>query len=442
MRKSPERKPDRPKLLAQAKQTFEADTVSLELELITPLFGGGVMSKRVDEVCWLRGSEVKASLRFWWRALHGHAYATSQELHVAESKRFGSAKGDEGETSPFAVVVKAMKGITTVRLAFAPGDARVGAYFPGAEGLGNQEETRLGEPGAKATVTLVFRKTLSAQERMEIQEALVAWVVFGGTGSRTRRGAGAVAPTDPKQAMNVGYPTTAESLDAFLLRFASPKPCSGDFFCLANGAKMVRTREGQPTPQKAHEALLAPWRSFRQNRRHPDNWQGRGPWGQSLWPEGDVVRRETNTEFDDHGPHPDHRDQAPRALLGLPIVIHFKSQKKGEDFQILNEASDRYASPIWMGIARVWDGTTAQHYGLVAATPSVLKPMVQLRVNRNGQSRKVSVTPAYPFARHKRPEEPTPWVVHNAADMVRRVAEAFCSPNDKSLKTPSFIPLN
>ncbi len=442
MRKSPERQPDLPKLLAQAKRTFEADTLSLDLELITPLLGGGVITKKVDEVCWLRGSEVKASLRFWWRALYGHAYSTAKELHEAESMRFGSVRGNEGESSPVAVVVKMLEEITPMRLSFAAGDPRSGAYFPGAEGLGNQEETMLGAPGAKATLRLVFRKSLPIKERKEIQEALVAWLVFGGTGSRTRRGAGALAPLLANQSMSIGYPATADQLDAFLRRIAEPKPCKGEFFCLANGARMIRTKDGIPAPEKAHEALLANWRSFRQNRRHPDNWQGRGPWGQSLWPEGDVVRRETNTGFDEHGPHPDHRDQAPRALLGLPIVIHFKSQKKGEDFQILNEASDRYASPIWLGVARVWNGTIPVHYGLVAATPSVLRPKVLLRINRNGQSRKVPVTPAYPVPRQKRPEEPAPWAVQNATDMVQRVADAFCAPNDTSLKTPSFMPLN
>lgn len=441
MRKAPERNPDLKKLQVQAKQTFEADTVSLDVELITPLFGGGVMTKKVDEICWLRGSEVKASLRFWWRALYGHHYESPKDLHTAESKLFGSAKGSEGETSPVAVVVKVMKEITPMRLAFPAGDARVGTYFPGAEGMGGQEETMLGAPGAKASLMLVFRKELPIPERQEIQQALVAWLVFGGTGSRTRRGAGALAPTDPKQAMNVGYPVTAEALDAFLLQLASPKPFKGEFFCLANGAKVIRTKDGLAA-QRIHEALMDHWRSFRQNRRHPDNWQGKGPWGQSLWPEGDVVRRETKMEFDNHGPHPDQKDQAPRALLGLPIVIHFKSQKKGEDFQILNEASDRYASPIWLGIARVWSGTSPQHYGLVAATPSVLKPRVLLRINQNGQSRKVPVTPAYPNPRPKREEEPTPWVVKGAADMVQRVVDAFCSPNHTSIKTPSFMPLN
>ena len=441
MRKAPKRNPDLPGLRAQAEQAFEADTISLEVELITPLFGGGVKTKEVDEICWLRGSEVKASLRFWWRAIHGHAYATSQELHEAESRRFGSAKGSAGITSPVAVAVKESRKLDLQALAFQAGDARIGTYFPGTEGLGNLGPAMLGAPGAKAVLTLGFRPELPGGERKEILDALVAWLLFGGAGSRTRRGAGAVAPVDPGQAAAIGYPATAAALDDFLRRVAAPKPFAADFFCLANHARVIRTGDGLAA-QRAHEALLDHWRSFRQNRRHPDHWQGRSPWGQSLWPEGDVVRREAGSNFDDHAPDPTHLHQAPRALLGLPIVVHFKSQRKGEDFQILNEVTDRYASPIWMGVARVWDGAAPRHYGIVAATPSVLKPKVMLRLTRFGQATTVPVTPAYPVARAKRLEEPTPWTVQNPADMVQRVTDAFCDPNHPSVRTPSFIPLN
>ena len=72
MRTPPVRKPDLGTLRAQTQTAFSADTFSLDVELITPLLGGGVIPKVVDEVCWLRASEVKAGLRFWWRALFGH----------------------------------------------------------------------------------------------------------------------------------------------------------------------------------------------------------------------------------------------------------------------------------------------------------------------------------------------------------------------------------
>ena len=72
----------------------------------------------------------------------------------------------------------------------------------------------------------------------------------------------------------------------------------------------------------------------------------------------------------------------------------------------------------------------------------MLKPRVMLRLTRFGQVRTVPVTPAYPAARPRRPEEPPAWTVRDRADMVLRVTEAFCAPTHSSVRTSSFMSLN
>src|SRR5579859_2744911 len=42
-----------------------------EYELITPLFGGGVIPGENDILTPIRGSEIRGHLRFWWRACRG-----------------------------------------------------------------------------------------------------------------------------------------------------------------------------------------------------------------------------------------------------------------------------------------------------------------------------------------------------------------------------------
>lgn len=437
MRSAPKTTLDLEKL-RKAKMYFaQSDTLSLDVELITPLFGGGVEAKKVDEACWLRGSEVKASLRFWWRALYGHRYPTSKDLHEAESKLFGSAKGNEGVASPVAVGVVQIQAPELHRLNLPQGDPMAGAYFPALPGQGNNEDVLLGGPGATARLSLVFRKSLAPALRKEVQEALVAFLVLGGAGSRTRRGAGALAPIDPGQAKSFGYPASEAELDAWIARFGKGAvQVPGYFFSLHRKGVLLRTAQAQTAPA-VHRSLLEHWRGFRQNRRHPEGFQGRSPWGQSRWPEGDVVRRFVRKNFSAHTPHESHTNQAPRALLGLPIVVHFKEQMRQEHHQIRHEASDRYASPVWLAVARTWNGTSKIHHGLVVAMPSILPFPVYLEAK--GRPGKLTLVPAYPAPRPGRPEEPPAHIVTSPQDMVARVAEAFTQPTNHHANPAAFV---
>ena len=414
----------------------EQDTLCLEVELITPLFGGGVTTKQVDEVCWLRASEVKASLRFWWRALYGHQYATSEKLHQAESERFGSARGDEGQVSPVAIKVSQIKPVDTDAVRLQPGDAMAGAYFPALPGQGNSEEVRLGRPGAKARLSLSFRGLLPDQCQ-EVRGALVTFLVLGGIGSRTRRGAGALAPSHLESAEKIGYPTSEEKLAAWLARFGKgTTTIPGPIYSLHRKGVLLRTSNASKA-SAVHLTLLEHWRAFRQNRRHPMDWRGKGPWGQSRWPEGDVVRRFIRKNFSEHTPHELHTNQAPRALLGLPIVIHFKEQTRQEHHQIRHEATDRYASPIWLAVTRTWKGEEEVHHGVVVAMPSVLPFRVHLEAR--GRRDPLHLEPSYPNPRPERPEEPKAHAVASPGDMVFRVRDAFTNPTNHPVKSPLFL---
>jgi len=64
------------------------DTIVFTCETITPLVMNGPYGNNDPE---LRPPGIKTSLRFWWRALHGHL--TIVELREKEGKIFGSTKG-------------------------------------------------------------------------------------------------------------------------------------------------------------------------------------------------------------------------------------------------------------------------------------------------------------------------------------------------------------
>jgi CRISPR-associated protein Cmr1 len=406
-----------------------------------------VITKKVDEVCWLRGSEVKASLRFWWRALYGHAYSTSEDLHKAESRLFGSAKGNEGETSPVAVVVTEKRRTRTV-CADNVQDARKVVYFAGQKMKRNDPPgADLMDAGATASISLVFRKGFEGSLRKEVEGALVAWLVFGGVGSRTRRGAGAMAPVDVGQAGLIEYPTSQEKMDAYLKCISEPTPSfHGSFFSLKNKARLLRSQAGQ-TAQAAHAGMADHWRSFRQNRRHHAKWRGNvEDYGQNRWPEADMVRDATNTAMgNNHQCHSQHRGLrlVPRALLGLPIIIHFPDQPPNSQYQVINRYSDRYGSPVWMGVARVWNGSAPVHFGIVAVTPFLLKDS-DIKVDLKHLNRSIEVGPvraAYPSPRDPRTNlEPNAWALTTPEDMLLHIVEAFRQPGSghESVATPHF----
>src|SRR5258708_3373767 len=96
--------------VAQGTKTVEY--LSYEIEVITPIAGGGVEAKTPDPVTPVRGTEIRGQLRFWWRATRGAAFDTVARLKEREDEIWGSTKKasqvavevsitDAGRTAPF-----------------------------------------------------------------------------------------------------------------------------------------------------------------------------------------------------------------------------------------------------------------------------------------------------------------------------------------------------
>jgi CRISPR-associated protein Cmr1 len=65
---------------------------SYAIELITPLFGGGVETRVNDPSFPIRATSIRGQLQFWWRATVGAQYATRQELRAAQSAIWGNTE--------------------------------------------------------------------------------------------------------------------------------------------------------------------------------------------------------------------------------------------------------------------------------------------------------------------------------------------------------------
>lgn len=67
---------------------LQADSVPVKLtiEVVTPIYGGGVETRKIDGVNTIRVPTIRGHLRFWWRALHAHLpdYNTADKLYAAD----------------------------------------------------------------------------------------------------------------------------------------------------------------------------------------------------------------------------------------------------------------------------------------------------------------------------------------------------------------------
>src|SRR6266581_2483452 len=87
------KQPGSPPALTE-KQNDKVITQVREYELITPLFGGGVVPGEADPVTIVRATEIRGQLRFWWRACRGgkpEFKGDTAEMKKAEDRIWGKA---------------------------------------------------------------------------------------------------------------------------------------------------------------------------------------------------------------------------------------------------------------------------------------------------------------------------------------------------------------
>jgi CRISPR-associated protein Cmr1 len=169
--------------------------ITAEFSLNTPLFSSGADSARPE----LRTTEIKAALRFWWRAMnYGLVSAPGgsiQKLAEREAQLFGSTKGQ----SPFLLRVIENKidvGSPILATTLVPNMA---ARYLGY-GLTEIDNTRpIPRAGRQAgsDKTFILALTIKGQAidngyEPEYIAALKLFGLFGGLGYRSRRGFGSL----------------------------------------------------------------------------------------------------------------------------------------------------------------------------------------------------------------------------------------------------------
>jgi hypothetical protein len=260
------------------------DSITVEVELITSMLGGGVEPRKHDPHCWLRAASVKGQLRFWWRALYGHKFSTQKELWEAEGRIWGRAAsfGENGKVlggpGIVALCVRALPrldGTTGPKTRPYPqevGTASAYLLFPAQETEGDPPRVPpapaadLVLPGERAELTLRF--VLGTEDdRQQVRASLSAWLVLGGVGSRTRRGVGAVAARGEPPA-ELQIPSSRAKLVAYLREVCGGSAPGGGLSVFFLAGRTHQAWVGGPTPNApaALDTLAGCWKRARSRR--------------------------------------------------------------------------------------------------------------------------------------------------------------------------------
>ena len=339
---------------------------------MTPMFGGGEETKKVDKLRPVRAPSVRGALREWWRVLNRYdkkgARLSDEELYRRECLIWGGVafkkSRDTSEQQALLSAVRVDVGewhdLRTIQIAewkISPksgkGRWQIKSQYPPYAVWPFQGESENGQQkaapdealdeGFQFVVTigydleqieknLVFGGVSANEVEHQVKAALTAWANFGGVGSRSRRGLGALWCEDlafDDEAALKHFVDVVPEIRACLLG----APCND-----AGGA---------------WKDALNPLREFRQGEGIGRN---EGP-GRSFWPEPSEIRTATNNHHRWHSkriPATEGVDGFPRANFGMPIIFRFVGDPQEPPPTMLlplvdvhdTEPANRMASPL------------------------------------------------------------------------------------------------
>jgi CRISPR-associated protein Cmr1 len=397
----------------------------LELETVTPVYGGGSHAGRPDLLVPFRPRAIKNAIRHWWWLLNRHrpeylGQSGAKRLHEDLLAIWGGVDtAGLGKPARVRVSVELKDPDLVLRHCFTylPYQERSGiarqkfddpwlyALF-GAKGRlspdvrwdrlmaashplrqPNQTLRRLNEgsqsvfsepPADLLAPGLGFRLIVECDDSAAVQavrSSVRAWLAFGGVGARTSRGlgrlriAGVQGEGGSKADMLASLPAIEEQLGIGNNTWRSTQPM---------------------TPMASWEFALENYRAFRQlrlpTRLRPAG--ARSP-GRSCWPKSDVVRSLTREKHDERGvrhgiihkavPSGEQRLDAdviwpvPEIYFGAPIIVQYAAGAGDpHNVQILPARShgaplERFASCV---LTLPWhDYSSGEWYARIVALP-------------------------------------------------------------------------
>lgn len=326
-------------------------TIEATYRIVTPMFLGDADQKATG----IRPPSVKGALRFWWRALvwaehrrraGGNEAQALRELHAREARLFGLAAKIENEhqiggQGAFLLRVTAQPPNRTVlrggaeksrdgwpRNNTGSGYLGFGLFEAGSSAKGNYHAPREALPEEQDfALELRFRPGTDADDVASVRATLETWGLFGGLGSRARRGFGSVTLVrldgEDRLTDADGYERAASALLAKHAGTADLPPFTAF-------GKLARLRLLKLPGEKPRDVHGAAGELYRQHRGQPSTLRGarKVPFGLPLQGIDEKNRRASPLLFHVQA-LADNRFQA--AALYLPARFHHQSRYKAGD---------------------------------------------------------------------------------------------------------------
>ncbi len=338
---------------ASKKHKEQWHSVKLELQTITPVYGGGTTAGEPDLLLPFRPRAVKNSLRHWWWLLNRHKpeyKGKSDLLYRDMTAIWGGASDKDGKSqrAKVRVHVDALPLVSSNKIQSKDYEKSLGyVLWMTLQAELADKGAALIKPGYKCTIQIDVAKSLEDQ-LPQLTSVVNAWLHLGGLGARTTRGLGKV------QINKVHSPSGIE-----IKRFFNKED---EWLVNTKNAFTTLTRNKKPHSDalKALEFSVDAFKTFRQARQH-----GQIPSGKTMrinrsyWPKADVIRANTKKYPDYHAPHPGIKSSqmpTPELLFGAPIVYKFKDKRDPDagllTFAHQKETLERFTSPLLLTVVR------------------------------------------------------------------------------------------
>ena len=333
---------------------------TLSCELITPMYGGGTVSTKVDTKMPIRASAIRGQLRFWWRLLAKHKWKL-KDISQKEKEIWGGigSGGDDGIAGNVLLRINNLSTRITedhlIKYHDKPLIDLKYVLFPAHNETDKTKKPhRLLNQGLTFDLQFAFCEKIAHQNEIKNQviKTLQWWVNFGGLGFRSRKGLGAICANQC-----LDYPQICELL-------------SKEDVEKAGCRLVIKQNNSNNSALQALQFAIKKLSDFRQAPR-VGRKLGQGP-GRSLWPEPDALRRiQKNLGYDErHEPEHPAGNVFARSVFGLPINYQFQ-QEKTLNIMLKPEFGERLPSPLILR-PRLMDGKY-QPMALVLPYDDILK---------------------------------------------------------------------
>lgn len=294
--------------------------IELELRALTPIFKGGSTTAQIDEGRPFRAPSIRGALRYWWRATS--TLADVEQLRARERELFGGVHGASPLASRVSIAILDQQSTPGPR----PGNK---PYAFGVTGKDPEGEARQVHTNARGRLRVEWRDNSAGEE---VKRALKAWLLFGGVGGRSRRGAGSV--------------WWAEGLD---------RPADISDY-IAAWRRLIPERTTRPWPTLAGSVLLVGPAKASADAAWDEGLNGMRDVRASTGVRAEFIRARGADLFDwkrqDYIPiSRRQRFNSPRAALGLPI--RFDSRGNGFRGSMGPAHYNRYPSPLHLKVVHL-----------------------------------------------------------------------------------------